>query len=84
MVPCLIGRITQLTHSRIQGLLLSDIKRSVESLRIKTKEMKEYPEFHKALLSKEFEMETFGQGLLEKVGVLRMSTLVSGLLLPRA
>lgn len=39
--------------------------------------MKGYPEFHKALLSRESEMQVIGQGLLEKVGVLRMSTLVS-------
>jgi hypothetical protein len=57
-------------------LYLSDIKRSVEILRIKAKDMRDYPEFHQALLAKEGEMEAFGQNLLEKVGVLRMSTLV--------
>jgi hypothetical protein len=60
-----------------QGLYLSDIKRSVEILRYKAKEMREYPEFHTALLSRESEMQAFGNLLLERVGVLRMSTLVS-------
>jgi hypothetical protein len=38
--------------------------------------MKGYPEFHRALLEREQEMQAFGQTLLDRVGALRMSTLV--------
>lgn len=73
----LISDRAQVPHSVVfQGLYLSDIKRSVEILRVKAKDMKGYPEFHRALLEREQEMQAFGQTLLDRVGALRMSTLV--------